>query len=129
MLHLAIASIVRPSALDRCSDASLTFRHAVVGREIGNLSVHESSHDSGGSSADLLTEAVRNDADQMLCFMRWLDPEADGVVSANSFVNALMSLSLDAHKAREVVRDTKRRWDASDNEQMVTTWESVAAST
>lgn len=49
----------------------LTFRHAVVARE--------------GNGKGVLNGAVQLDADQMFCFLRWLDQDCDGLISLKEF--------------------------------------------
>lgn len=53
--------------------ADLIFRQNVVARE------------SKGSAAVVLADAIRVDSEQMLCYMRWLDRDCDGYISAKDF--------------------------------------------
>ena len=73
-------SYVRLDKAWRMSDgkdyAGLTFRYAVVGRDV-----------VGGK--ETLLGASRNDAEVMVCFMRLLDHDCDGQISEADYVHAI----------------------------------------
>lgn len=37
-----------------------------------------------------LLDATRTDAEEMLCFLRWLDHDCDGYITESDFVHAVM---------------------------------------
>ncbi len=86
----------------------LTFRYAVVARE------------GGGNEA--LLGASRLDAEETLCFLRWLDHDGDGLVSADDYSHAVLHGQREAtqadlktvlsdkwHKAALVLESLRRR--------------------
>ena len=117
--------------------AGLTFRHAVVGRSIGHVRGgpppsgegvssggravehaagldHDGGRRDGGgddggslSAACPLLSALRSDADVMPCFLRWLDADADGLVSCKDFETAVTRSPAEAAKAAV---ELEKRW-------------------
>jgi hypothetical protein len=74
----------------------LVFRQTVVGRA------------SKGTAAQVLLQASRSDAEQILCFLRWLDRDCDGYVSEKDFGGACV-LACDVECAPTLVQ----RWEAA----------------
>jgi len=72
--YVAMDTALRKMPGDSYRD--LMFRYAVVGRE--------------GSSVQALRDANRVDAEQMLCFLRYLDDDCDGYVSQKDFTRVVL---------------------------------------
>lgn len=90
---------------------ALTFRHAVVGRDVGHLKADRSEESTGGAPGDpTLLEALNTDADIMLSLMRWLDRDCDGMVSENDFSSAMMDLPYNIDDAVDEARKMEGRW-------------------
>ena len=75
--------------------ADMVFRNSVVSREAKG----------GAAAGEILLHAERSDEVHMLCFLRWLDRNCDGSVSAKDFT-AACNLVADVRGAPEHVK----RW-------------------
>ena len=76
--------------------ADLVFRQTVVGRE------------SKGTAAEVLAGATMADAEQMVCYLRWLDRDCDGYISEADF-SAVCVLRAEVDSAA----DLAKRWRAA----------------
>ena len=92
---------------------ALTFRHAVVGREVGKLKSDRQESTAPVDGDPTLLEALNTDADIMLCLMRWLDRDCDGVVSEMDFASAIMELPSNIDDALDEARSLAGRWTSS----------------
>ena len=66
---LCFQQVASLRAMPGCNYADLNFRQTVVGRQ------------AKGSAAEVLAGATHADAEQMLCYLRWLDRDCDGYIS------------------------------------------------
>lgn len=80
------------------ADDALTFRYAVVGREVG------------GDSTELLREASRTDVEEMLCFLRLLDHDCDGLISEADYCKTMLEGLL---ATLDSVKDLNEKWHAA----------------
>jgi hypothetical protein len=76
--------------------ADLVFRQTVVGRA------------AKGTAAQVLLHASRSEAEQIICFLRWLDRDCDGYISEKDFSAASVVIA-DLDSAPALVR----RWAAA----------------
>jgi len=100
------------------TNPNLTFRYAAVTRAApGNLLQRAARR------TQALLDARRLDVEEWLCFLRWLDQDCDGLVSADDYINAVLQppqrqaseadlktvLSEKWHKASLMLESLRRR--------------------
>ena len=100
------------------TNPNLTFRYAAVMRAApGNLLQRAARR------SQALLDARRLDVEEWLCFLRWLDQDCDGLVSADDYINAVLQppqrqasqadlktiLSEKWHKASLMLESLRRR--------------------
>ena len=65
----------------------LCFPYAVAGRDMIQELIHA---DEGIAASDVLLAGHRSDVEQMLCFLRWLDDDCDGLISCDDYCCAVL---------------------------------------